>query len=187
MTDTFWFHICWNVESVTWPLWYGMIYWALTPVANVSGEGMGRAALQVDSVHQIAFRATAKWIASPLAGFFFFFKPITSRWVIVVRCLTASSSGQKVGKAGWNHVPCFNTDKARWGYQDTSCFVLPVRRVFRQIQAGTQNKAQWNLPSVHRGPLPKCSAFPNEVGWGHCLARYNYTVKLSLSARDNGR
>lgn len=47
-----------------------MIYRALTPVANVSGEGMGRPALQVDSVHQIAFRATAKWIASVLTGFF---------------------------------------------------------------------------------------------------------------------
>lgn len=79
-----------------------MIYRALTPVANVSGEGMGRPALQVDSVHQIAFRATAKWIASVLAVFFLFFflKPITSRWVIVVKRLTASSSGQKVGKAG---------------------------------------------------------------------------------------
>lgn len=52
MTDAFWFHICWNVESVTWPLWYRMIYRALTPVANVFGEGTGRPRLQVDSVDQ---------------------------------------------------------------------------------------------------------------------------------------
>lgn len=59
MTDTFWFHICWNVESVTWPLWYRMIYRALTPVANVFAEGRGRASLQVDSVYQITFMAAA--------------------------------------------------------------------------------------------------------------------------------
>lgn len=41
MTDTFWFHICWNVETVTWPLWYYMIYWTLTPVANVFRESRG--------------------------------------------------------------------------------------------------------------------------------------------------
>lgn len=73
MTDTFWFHICWNVESVTWPLWFGMIYWALTPVANVCNEGTGRPALQVDSVHQIAFSGRNKMDCLFTQKFFFFF------------------------------------------------------------------------------------------------------------------
>ena len=39
-----------------------MIYRALTPVANVFGEGTTRPTVQVDSVDQIMFRATTKWI-----------------------------------------------------------------------------------------------------------------------------
>lgn len=39
-----------------------MIYRALTPVANVFGEGTRRPVVQVDSVDQITFRATTKWI-----------------------------------------------------------------------------------------------------------------------------
>lgn len=43
-----------------------MIYWALTPVANISGEGTGRPTQRVDNVHQVTFTALIKWIAFPL-------------------------------------------------------------------------------------------------------------------------
>lgn len=36
-------------------------------------------------------------------------------------------------------------------------------------------------------PCQSAAHFQNEVGQGHRLARYNYTVKLILSPRDNGR
>lgn len=66
-----------------------MIYRALTPVANVSGEGTGRPTLQVDSVDQIAFRATTKWIAFPLRGFLTYYF-CAARWVTVIKCQSVS-------------------------------------------------------------------------------------------------
>lgn len=114
MTDTFWFHICWNVESVTWPLWYRMIYRALTPVANVFGEGTGRPTLQVDSVDQppqqngLRFHSEVSW-------------PVT--FVVLVGSLSSNVKlflflRLKERKAGKNYnlmdIQCLHTDNAIW-------------------------------------------------------------------------
>lgn len=50
LTDRFWFHICWNPESVTWPLWYCLIYWALAPVVNVFSDGEARLCKRIVSI-----------------------------------------------------------------------------------------------------------------------------------------
>lgn len=80
---------------------------------------------------------------------------------------------------------------SRWQCNQTYLSILvvqtyhaPIRQGLRQIQARRKkNKAQWNA----RRTLPKCSTLQNKVGWGHCLVRYNYTFKLSLSLWHNGR
>lgn len=50
LTDRFWIHICWNPESVTWPLWYWLIYWALAPVVNVFSDGEARLCKRIVSI-----------------------------------------------------------------------------------------------------------------------------------------
>lgn len=109
-----------------------MIYRALTPVANVFGEGTRRPALQVDSVDQIAFRLTTEWIAFPLRHLLTF---IALMLVIVVKCQIVSFSQSEVlvwnGKeknkerkqtnnplANNHHslmdIQCLHTDNAIW-------------------------------------------------------------------------
>lgn len=67
------------------------------------GEGTRRPALQVDSVHQIAFSGRNKMDCLFTQKFFFslFFLPITSQWVMVVKCLMASLPRQKKVVKAW--------------------------------------------------------------------------------------
>lgn len=149
MTDAFWFHICWNVESVTWPLWYRMIYRALTPVANVFGEGTGRPTLQVDSVDQNKMDcvSTQKYfdllLFSSLLGhcrqmssWFFSFsdwkkdglRQTSSSWIFSAFTLTMPSGGNKE-------------------FQSLSILVVhrfhaPIRQRLWQIQAGKKQQTK---------------------------------------------
>lgn len=137
MTDWFWFHICWNVESVTWPLWYRVIYRALTPVANVSGEGTGRPALQVDSVHQTTFRATTKRIAFPRTSFLTYYF-CTACWVVVVKCQAAFLlDWERPGKTACSRrLQTDSVIKLLLVQTDH----VPIRRGLRQIQAREKKK-----------------------------------------------
>lgn len=202
MTDAFWFHICWNVESVTWPLWYRMIYRALTPVANVLARARGG--------------LRCKWIVSIKShsgpqqnGLRFHsevFWPVTFALLVgslssnVNMLLFSQIEREKVwvklhphGYSVSSHWQCHLEEIRNFNRTSLSILVVhrfhaPIRQGLRQIQAG-KNSRQSSLKSAQYASrtLPKCPALQNKVGWGHCLARYNYIVKLSLSLRHNGR
>lgn len=128
--------------------------------------------------------AGTKWIAFSLRRFFFlFFLPITSQWVMVVKCLMASLPRQKKVVKAWARRLIMKDEFSgnfsvflfrQWSQTDT-----------RRNTEGTKLSEICPVSTVElcqSGPH-----FQNEVGQGHCLARYNYTAKLILSARDNGR
>lgn len=125
-----------------------------------------------------------KWIASSLRRFFFFFfyrkkqnkkKTITSRWVMVVKCLTASLPRQKKEGKAWARRPKLLSFSVLRTHSD------------RYIQGHRGAKLSEICPVSTVDPCQSASQFQSEVGRGRCLARYNYTAKLSLSAWDNGR
>lgn len=94
-------------------------------------------------------------------------------------------------------IQSLHTDDAIWrDFNRTSLFSIlvvhrfhaPIRQSLRQKQAGRKQQTELDeICPVCVRTLPECSALQNQVGWGHCLARYNYTIKLSLSLGHNGR
>lgn len=116
--------------------------------------------------------AGTKWIACSLWSLGFFFQPITSHWVIVFKCLKASLPRQKKAWA------------ERWKLLCISVWLTGSDRYNRNTE-GT--KLGEICPGSTVESCQSAPHFQNEVGRGHCLARYNYTVKLILSARHNGR
>lgn len=102
---------------------------------------------------------------------------------MVVKCLTASLPRQKkVGKA-WARRLIMKDEFFR------KLLSISVSRTGsdRYTQGPEGTKLSEICPVSTVDPCQSASHFQNEVGRGHCLARYNYTAKLSLSAWDNGR
>lgn len=153
MTDTFWFHICWNVESVTWPLWYWMIYRALTPVENVSGGGTKRQ--QVDSVNQISFKGTTNYLPA------FKFPVLLHLRPLLGHCRLMTSCSWKYVKAGRATCQCsvFTSLLRMPSGGNKTCILMQifhasVRWGLWQIQTLKKKQKQSSAQHASR-PLPK--------------------------------
>lgn len=187
MTDTFWFHICWNVESVTWPLWYWMIYRVLTPVENVSGGGMKRPVQQVDSVNHITFKDTTTYLPALKFPVLLHLQPLLGHCHLTTSC---SLNHERASRAACQ-CSVFTSLLRMPSGGNKMCIIVqivlaPVRWGLWQIQTlkESKNKA---LPSLHRRHCQSALHYKIRLAWGHCLVWCNYIIKLSLLLWHNGR
>lgn len=163
MTDTFWFHICWNVESVTWPLWYWMIYRVLTPVENVSGGGTKRPVQQVDSVNHIPFKDTT-YLPALKFPVLLHLQPLLGHCHLTTSC---SWNHERAGRATCQ-CSVFTSLLRMPSGGNKMCILMqivpaPVRRGLWQIQTWKESKNK-ALPSLHRG---------------HCQSALHYKIRLA--------
>lgn len=126
--------------------------------------------------------AGTNWIASSLRRFFF--QPPTSCWVTVVKRLTASLLRQKK-KSKRQGAGCLIMKDPF--FQEDSAFLFCVWAQADTCRNTEGTKLSEICPASTVDPCQSIPHFLNEVGRARCLARYNYTTRLSLSARDNGR
>lgn len=102
---------------------------------------------------------------------------------MVVKCLTASLPRQKKVVKAWARRLIMKDEFS--GSFSLFLFLAWAQTDTRRETEGTKLSEICPVSTVE--PCQSAPHFQNEVGQGHCLARYNYTVKLILSARDNGR